>query len=121
MPKMRVATATVLRMNHGSFRSVYVKRLCRRKKDAAPKNWRASFCCNYCELLNGCGITNVRIEHFLKFRFADCSNLLLHNLPSLEKQESGNAADSVAGCSLLVRINIQLAYLHLTGIIGRNL
>jgi hypothetical protein len=63
----------------------------------------------------------MRVEHLLDVRFADRPHLLLHYFAALENQQRGNAANLVATCRLSVRVHVDLADLHSTGILGRNL
>src|ERR1035437_1419599 len=61
---------------------------------------------------------DMRVEHLLDFALADGADALFHHLATLEQQQGGDATDVVAHGGAAVRVHIQLANLHLTGILA---
>ena len=63
-------------------------------------------------------VRHVGVEHLLDFALADCADALFHHLAALEEQQGGDAADVVAHGGAAVGVHIQLADLHLTGVLA---
>src|SRR5579871_446666 len=63
---------------------------------------------------------DVRVQHFLDFRFSHCAHPLLDHLATLEKQQRGNPANVVAHGRLAVIIDVQFSDFGLPIVLGCN-
>src|SRR5947209_17339568 len=61
------------------------------------------------------------VKHLLKFGFRNRPDLLVDDLTTLEEQQGRNSPNAESRGSLLVGINVQLADLYLSDVIGRYL
>jgi hypothetical protein len=64
---------------------------------------------------------HMSIEHLFDVRFAHRPDFLVHNFPTLENQQCGDAANLVTASRLNVRVHVDLADLHSAGILCRDL
>src|SRR5260370_29663072 len=62
----------------------------------------------------------MRVEHLLHFALPYRSDLLLHHLPPLEKQQRGNALNPVSHAGRPVLVYIQFSDLHPARVCLRN-